>query len=329
MKKILVCGAGGFIGSHLVRFLKNEGAWVRGVDIKCPEFERSAADEFILGDLRDPILCQQAIDMRFDEVYQLAADMGGAGFIFTGDNDADILRNSTLINLNVLDASRKQGVRRIFYSSSACVYPQQNQTDPENPLCTEDSAYPANPDSDYGWEKLFSERLFLAHGRNYGMNVRVARYHNVFGPEGTWCGGREKAPAALCRKVAMLQNGESLEIWGDGEQTRSFLYIDECLTGTVKLMRSDFVGPMNIGSEERVTINHLAEIVLTIAGKTALIHHVPGPEGVRGRNSDNRLMLEKLGWAPSRPLREGLEQTYAWIQRQVAASKTPGAGADA
>jgi nucleoside-diphosphate-sugar epimerase len=329
MKKILICGAGGFIGSHLVKFLKNEGAWVRGVDIKYPEFAQSAADEFIRGDLRDPLLCQQVLDMSFDEVYQLAADMGGAGFVFTGENDADIMHNSALINLNVLDACCKHGVGCIFYASSACVYPQHNQRDPDNPLCTEDSVYPANPDSDYGWEKLFSERLFLAYGRNHGMNVRVARYHNIFGPEGTWCGGREKAPAALCRKVAMLQDGEDLEMWGDGQQTRSFLYIDECLAGTVKLMRSDFVGPLNIGSEEMVSINCLAKMILNIAGKTAVIRHIPGTEGVRGRNSDNRLIRAKLGWAPSRPLREGLEQTYPWIQRQVAASTKPGAGADA
>lgn len=323
MKKILICGAGGFIGSHLVKYLKNEGAWVRGVDIKYPEFAHSAADEFIRGDLRDPVLCSDIIDMHYDEVYQLAADMGGAGFVFTGDNDADIMHNSALINLNVLDALCRQGCKRIFYSSSACVYPQHNQTDPDNPLCTEDSAYPANPDSDYGWEKLFSERLFLAYGRNHGMTVRVARYHNIFGPEGTWCGGREKAPAALCRKVAMLQDGENLEMWGDGEQTRSFLYIDECLTGTVKLMRSDFTGPLNIGSEEMVSINRLADMILSIAGKTALIQHIPGPEGVRGRNSDNRLIRQKLGWAPSRPLIEGLEETYAWIYHQVTLAGKP------
>lgn len=317
MKKILICGAGGFIGGHLVKRLKNEGAWIRGVDIKDPEFEESAADEFIKGDLRNPLLCEQVVDAHFDEVYQLAADMGGAGFIFTGENDADIMHNSALINLNVLDASRKQGVKNIFYSSSACVYPEHNQLDPDHPVCSEDSVYPANPDSDYGWEKLFSERLYLSYGRDYGMNVRVARYHNVFGPMGTWSGGREKVPAAFCRKVAMLEDGDSLEVWGDGEQTRSFLYIDDCLTATIKFMRSNFIGPMNIGSEEMVTINRLAEMVLNIAGKRAAINHIKGPLGVRGRNSDNRLMREKLSWTPSRPLFEGLSETYAWINQQV------------
>jgi nucleoside-diphosphate-sugar epimerase len=320
MKKILICGAGGFIGSHLAKHLKKEGAWVRGLDIKYPEFAQSATDEFIHGDLRDPVLCRDIIDTQYDEVYQLAADMGGAGFVFTGDNDSDIMHNSVLINLNVLDACRRKGVKRIFYSSSACVYPQQNQADPDNPLCTEDSAYPANPDSDYGWEKLFGERLFRAYARNHGLSVRVARYHNIFGPEGTWCGGREKVPAALCRKVAMLKDGDSLEMWGDGEQTRSFLYIDECLTATTLLMRSGFSGPLNIGSEEMVSINRLAAMILKLAGKRAEIRHVPGPEGVRGRNSDNRLIRQTLGWAPSRPLVEGLKQTYEWIQRQVAAS---------
>ena len=320
MKEILVCGAGGFIGGHLVRHLKMEGAWIRGVDVKYPEFEESAADEFIRGDLRSLPLCEQVIDRQYDEVYQLAADMGGAGFVFTGENDADIMHNSALINLNVLDVCCRRGIKNIFYSSSACVYPEHNQANPDNPVCSEDSVSPAKPDSDYGWEKLFSERLYLSYGRNHGMQVRVARYHNVFGPLGTWCGGREKVPAALCRKVAMLSDGDSLEVWGDGRQARSFLYIDECLTATVKLMRSDFQGPMNIGSEEMVTIDRLAEMILGIAGKTAVVKHMPGPQGVRGRNSDNRLMREKLGWAPTRPLIEGLQETYAWISRQVMAS---------
>lgn len=321
MKKILVCGAGGFIGGHLVKRLKNEGAWVRGVDIKHPEFHESAADEFISGDLRNPQLCEQVIDTQFDEVYQLAAEMGGAGFLFTGEHDAAIMHNSALINLNVLDTCRKKEVGNIFYSSSACVYPEYNQLDPDNPLCSEDSVYPADPDSNYGWEKLFGERLFLSYGRNYGMNVKVARYHNIFGPMGTWCGGREKVPAAVCRKIAMVEDDDSLEIWGDGEQTRSFLYVDECLTATIKLMRSSFTGPMNIGSEEMISINQLAEIVLNIAGKTAAINHIQGPLGVRGRNSDNRLMLEKLGWTPSLPLHEGLAKTYKWIHQQVCSQK--------
>lgn len=321
MKKILICGAGGFIGSQLAKRLKTGGDWVRAVDLKLPEFEESAADEFIKGDLRDPILCKHVFDRQFDEVYQLAADMGGAGYIFTGKNDADIMRNSSLINLNVLEECRNQGINNIFYSSSACVYPEHNQKDPANPLCSEDSVYPASPDSEYGWEKLFSERLFLAYGRNYGMNVKVARYHNIFGPEGTWQGGREKVPAAICRKVAMLQDGDRLDMWGDGKQTRSFLYIDECLTATIKLMRSDFSGPVNVGSEEMVTINRLAEMVLSIAGKQASINHIPGPLGVRGRNSDNRLLREKLQWAPALPLIEGLRKTYQWINLQVAKQK--------
>lgn len=317
MKKALVCGAGGFIGSHLVKRLKKEGFWVRGVDLKYPEFSETEADDFVIGDLRNPEICRYVTDMRFDEVYQLAADMGGAGFVFTGDNDADIMHNSATINLNMLDACHKRNIKKIFYSSSACIYPEYNQMDPDNPKCSEDSAYPAAPDSEYGWEKLFSERLYLAYHRNYGMEVRIARYHNIFGPEGTWTGGREKAPAALCRKVAMAPDGGEIEVWGDGKQTRSFLYIDECLEGTLRLMRSNWTGPVNIGSEEMVTINQLAEMIMEIAGKKLNIKHIPGPQGVRGRNSDNRLIKEQLGWAPSMPLKKGLEITYAWIKEQV------------
>lgn len=317
MKTALVCGAGGFIGSHLVKRLKAEGLWVRGVDLKFPEFGPTAADDFVAADLRDPVNCRAVVDRRFDEVYQLAADMGGAGFVFTGDNDADIMHNSALINLNMLEACRNRNIRRIFYSSSACMYPEHNQLDPNNPKTSEDSAYPADPDSEYGWEKLFSERLYLAFGRNYGLEVRVGRYHNIFGPEGSWTGGREKAPAALCRKIAEVPDGGTIELWGDGTQTRSFLYVDECLEGTLRLTRSNWTGPVNIGSEEMVSINRLAEMIMQIADKRVNIRHVPGPLGVRGRNSDNRLIREKLGWAPAEALTAGLAKTYPWIAAQV------------
>lgn len=319
MRKVLVCGAGGFIGNHLVMRLKKEGFWVRGIDLKYPEFSETGADDFMIGDLRDHYLCRNVVDTKFDEVYQLAADMGGAGFVFTGENDADIMHNSATINLNILDACYKRNIKRIFYSSSACIYPEYNQMDPDNPKCSEDSSYPAEPDSEYGWEKLFSERLYLAYYRNHDIQVRIARYHNIFGVEGTWQGGREKSPAALCRKVAtaILKGEDSIEVWGDGKQTRSFLYIDECLEGSLRLMRSDFTGPVNIGSEEMVTINQLAETVMGVAGKKLSIRHVPGPLGVRGRNSDNNLIKEKLGWKPSAPLKKGLEKTYAWIEEQV------------
>jgi nucleoside-diphosphate-sugar epimerase len=317
MKKALVCGAGGFIGSHLVKRLKKEGFWVRGVDLKYPEFAQTEADDFIIGDLRDPQICGSAVDQRFDEVYQLAADMGGAGYIFTGENDANVMHNSALINLNMLGACYEKKVKRLFYSSSACIYPEYNQLDPDNPNCSEDSVYPADPDSEYGWEKLFSERLYLAFHRNYEMKVRIARYHNIFGPEGSWCDGKEKAPAAICRKVAEAPDGGELEIWGDGEQTRSFLYIEECLEGTIRLMRSDFTGPVNIGSDEMVTINQLTDMVTRIAGKRLAKKHIPGPLGVRGRNSDNRLIYEKLDWKPSQPLEYGLRKTYAWVKEQV------------
>ncbi|MFI4976942.1 MAG: NAD-dependent epimerase/dehydratase family protein [Caulobacterales bacterium] len=316
-KTALVLGAGGFIGGHLVKRLKREGFWVRGVDLKFNEYAETEADDFVIGDLREQQLTRSVIDRRFDEVYQLAADMGGAGYIFTGEHDADIMHNSATINLNVADAAHRRNIARVFYSSSACMYPAYNQEDPDNPNCAEDSAYPAAPDSEYGWEKLFSERLFLAYNRNHGMQNRVARYHNIFGPEGTWEGGKEKAPAAMCRKVAMARSGDAVEVWGDGLQTRSFLYVDECLEGTIRLLRSDWEGPVNIGSEEMVTIDQLLGTVADIAGKTIRINHIPGPLGVRGRNSDNRLIRQKLGWAPSQSLRAGLERTYAWIEQQV------------
>lgn len=317
-KTALVMGAGGFIGSHLVKRLRKEGFWVRGVDLKYPAFDQTHADDFIRGDLRDPYVCKHAIDRRFDEIYQLAADMGGAGFIFVGENDADIMQNSAMINLNVLHACEVRNSRKIFYSSSACIYPERNQMDPDNPHCEEGSAYPAAPDSEYGWEKLFSERLYLAYQRNYGFDVSVARYHNIFGPEGSWRDGREKAPAALCRKIAMADSdGGEIEIWGDGTQTRSFLYIDECIEGTIRLARSGWSGPVNIGSDEMVTINQLAELIMGVAGKRVSIRHIEGPLGVRGRNSDNTLIREKLGWAPSGKLLDGLSKTYAWIEEQV------------
>jgi len=317
LKSALICGAGGFIGSHLANRLKKEGFWVRGVDLKYPEFAPTAADDFVMGDLRDPQVCRYVVDQPFTEIYQLAADMGGAGFVFTGDNDADIMHNSALINLNVLEACIRRNVKRLFYSSSACMYPEYNQKDPDRPNCAEDSAYPAEPDSEYGWEKLFSERLYLAFHRNYGMEVRIARYHNIFGPEGTWRGGREKAPAALCRKVAEAREGSEIEIWGDGKQTRSFLYIDECLEGTTRLMRSDFTGPVNIGSEEMVSIDQLADMIIKIAGKKLTKKHVAGPQGVRGRNSDNHLIYGKLKWKPTQPLDIGMGLTYTWIENQV------------
>ena len=322
-KYALVCGAGGFIGGHLVKRLKNDGFWIRGVDLKFHEFSETKADDFVVGDLRDQSFCRAIVDRRFDEVYQLAADMGGAGYIFTGEHDADIMHNSATINLNMLDACYKHGVKKSFYSSSACMYPAYNQEDPLNPKCSEDSAYPAAPDSEYGWEKLFSERLYLAYQRNYGMQTHVARYHNIFGPEGTWNGGREKAPAAICRKVAMTRSGEDIEVWGDGEQTRSFLYIDECIEGTVRLLRSSFAGPVNIGSEEMVSINELVDLVAEIAGKRIGKMHVSGPQGVRGRNSDNRLIREKLCWQPRQPLRVGLERTYQWIEAQIMRNAPP------
>jgi nucleoside-diphosphate-sugar epimerase len=317
MKKALVLGAGGFIGSHLVKRLKSEGFWVRGVDLKNPEFSETAADEFVVGDLRRQSVCESVLDGFFDEVYQLAADMGGAGYIFTGDHDADVMHNSAIINLNICHLCKEHKVGRVFYSSSACMYPAYNQEDPDNPKCNEESAYPAAPDSEYGWEKLFSERLYLSYQRNYGLNVRVARFHNIFGIEGTWKGGKEKAPAAICRKVAECADGGTIEIWGDGLQTRSFLYIDGCVEGILRLTRSEFTGPVNIGSEEMISINDFAKMIVALSGKNITLKNIPGPTGVRGRNSDNKLIQEKLGWAPNQPLIEGVTKTFNWIKQQV------------
>lgn len=325
----LVLGAGGFIGSHMVKRLKSEGYWVRGVDLKYPEFSNTIADEFIIGDLRDPDLVSIAIRLNeinpaFDEIYQFAADMGGAGFVFSGANDAEIMHNSAVINLNVLECIRQlnlsvnSNITKIFYSGSACMYPAYNQEDPLNPNCKEDSAYPAAPDSEYGWEKLFSERLYFAYNRNHGIPVAVARYHNIFGPEGTWDGGREKAPAAICRKIAYSQNVDEIEVWGDGKQTRSFLYIDECIEATRRLMKhSDFIGPVNIGSEEMVTINELVAVTAKVAGKVITTKHIPGPLGVRGRNSDNALIREVLSWDYRLTLEQGIAKTYSWISAQI------------
>ena len=330
MKKILVCGAGGFIGGAMVKRLKSEGHWVRGLDLKYHEFFdiTQVADEFLIGDLRDPKICDLVIDESIDEIYQFAADMGGAGFIFTGDNDADIMHNSAMINLNVAEQCVKKKIKKIFYSSSACMYPEYNQMDPDNPNCAEESAYPAAPDSEYGWEKLFSERLWMAFARNYGLDVSIARYHNIFGPHGTWEGGREKAPAAFCRKVAEAEDQTLIEVWGPGDQTRSFLYIDECIEATRRLMDSDFSGPVNIGSEEMISINDFAQMTMDISGKNLEIDNLDGkrfkakykfrcPIGVRGRNSDNSLIREKLGWDYKQSLRVGMEKTYEWINKQV------------
>ena len=340
-KTALVLGAGGFIGSHMVKRLRAEGYWVRGVDLKYPEFSLSEANEFVQGDLKDVNFVGRVIQFKghrgnfyhfvasqyldtFDEIYQFAADMGGAGYVFSGENDADIMHNSATINLNVLESVRQfndfKGVNKtkIFYSSSACMYPEHNQLDPDNPDCSEESAYPAAPDSEYGWEKLFSERLFFAYHRNYGIDVRVARYHNIFGPEGTWEGGREKSPAAICRKVAYLpETGGAIEVWGDGLQTRSFLYIDECIEATRRMMESEFIGPVNIGSEEMVTINQLVETAAKVSGKVVQKTHIDGPLGVRGRNSNNNLIREKLGWDYSQTLEEGIRKTYNWILEQI------------
>lgn len=318
MKNILVLGGGGFIGSHLVKRLKKEGNRVVVADLKQPEFSVSSANLVMLGDLRNQNFCDSLfIGSKYDEVYQLAADMGGAGYIFTGENDANIMHNSALINLNIVERCLKYGVQKIFYSSSACMYPAYNQEDPNNPKCSEDSAYPAAPDSEYGWEKLFSERLYLSFMKNYGLQVRVARYHNIFGPEGSWNNGKEKAPAALCRKVSEATNNTHIDVWGDGKQTRSFLYIDECIDATLKLMESDFSGPVNIGSEEMISINDLANMIIKISGKNLKINNIDGPVGVRGRNSDNKLLREKLAWEPTQKLQTGITETYKWIDKQV------------
>lgn len=322
-KIALVCGAGGFIGGHLANKLKKEGFWVRGVDLKHNPHQGLEIDDFVIGDLTDPVVVKEVVDRDFDEVYQLAADMGGAGYVFSGIHDADIMHNSAMINLNVGHRAVELKVKKIFYSSSACMYPEYNQLDPDNPNLAEDSAYPAAPDSEYGWEKLFSERMYLAFKKNYVLDARIARFHNIFGPQGSWRDGKEKAPAAMCRKVAEAKDGGEIEIWGDGKQTRSFLYIDECLEGVRRLMNSKtFYGPVNIGSDEMVTINRLAEIAMEVAGKKLSIKHIDGPLGVRGRNSDNRLIKEKLGWAPSIPLKEGIAKTYAWISGEVEKDKT-------
>lgn len=316
-KKALVCGAGGFIGGHLVNRLKEEGYWVRAVDLKENEFGNMNADEFVQGDLRDVHFVEQVVTSDLDEVYQLAADMGGAGFVFTGDNDSDIMHNSALCNLHVLEEVKEKKIPKVFYSSSACIYPEYNQMDPDNPKCSEESAYPAAPDSEYGWEKLFSERLYLTYQRNHGIQVKIARFHNIFGPRGTWDGGREKAPAAICRKVAEAPKGGTVEVWGDGKQTRSFLIVDECVEGVRRLMESDFSGPVNIGSDEMISIQDFTKMVIEISGKNLQIKNIEGPLGVKGRNSDNVLIKEKLGWAPSKPLRDGVEKTYHWISEQI------------
>lgn len=319
MKKAVVLGGGGFIGGHLAKRLKEEGYWVRVVDIKKHEYfnHDDICHEFVLGDLRDPVIVSHVIDEGIDELYQLAADMGGAGYIFTGENDANVMHNSALINLNVAHEATKKNVKKVFYSSSACMYPEHNQLDPQNPKCSEESAYPAAPDSEYGWEKLFSERLYKAFHRNYNLNVRIARFHNIFGPCGTWQGGKEKAPAAMCRKVAQAENNSYIEVWGDGKQTRSFLYIDECVEAVRRLMNSEYTEPVNIGSEEMISINDFAKMAINISKKDLSVKNIQGPQGVRGRNSDNTLLEKALGWAPSKPLIEGMTETYTWIKNQL------------
>ena len=319
-KKIIVFGAGGFIGSHLVSYLKKnkDNVYVVGVDVKQPEYGKTKADKFIIADLRDQNLVMKICKNGFDEAYQLAANMGGAGYLFTGENDADVMYDSGLINLNISDQCKKGKIKKIFFSSSACIYPVFNQMNEKSPKCNEDSAYPAMPDSEYGWEKIFSERLYLALHKNFGVDIRIARFHNIFGPEGAWDNGKEKAPAAICRKIAEAKNGDEIEIWGDGKQTRSFLYIDECLEGINKLMsQNEFIGPVNIGSEEMVSIDEMTKMIIKISNKKLSIKHISGPVGVRGRNSDNKLIREKLGWEPKQSLKIGMEKTYKWIEKQV------------
>jgi nucleoside-diphosphate-sugar epimerase len=331
MKKILVLGGGGFIGGSLAKKLKSKDYFVRVVDIKEHQFfkKEGFCDEFYLGDLRNNDFVSKVMFLEndsFDEVYQLAADMGGAGYIFTGENDANVMHNSAMINLNVCEYAIKYNIKKLFYSSSACIYPEHNQLDPNNPNCEENSAYPANPDSEYGWEKLFSERLYLAFHRNYNLNIRIGRFHNIFGPYGTYKGGKEKAPAAMCRKVC--ESTDEIEVWGSGKQTRSFLYIDECLDAIERFMNSDFIGPLNIGSDEMVSINELAQLAINISDKNLKIKNLYGedffkkyghkcPLGVNGRNSDNNLIFKELNWKPSQPLKNGLQKTYEWIKEQI------------
>lgn len=322
MKKIIVLGAGGFIGSHLVRKLKDQGYWVKGIDLKYPEFSKSPADEFIIGDLRSFSICKDHLTSSIDEIYQLAADMGGAGYLFTGENDYDVVHNSALINLNVTKCAIENQIKKIFFSSSACIYPKVNQQDPLNPNCKESSAYPADPDSEYGWEKLFSERLYASAYRNHGIEIRIARFHNVYGPEGTFDSGKEKAPAALCRKVANALSTDTIDIWGTGTQTRSFLYIDDCIEGVLQLMDSEYREPLNIGSEEMVSINELAQLIIQDSGKTITLRHIDGPIGVLGRTSNNHLVTSTIGWKPKTTLQEGIKKTYSWISAQVLQSET-------
>ena len=317
MKKILILGAGGFIGSHLVERLKSEGNYVVGVDLKLPEYIENLSDEFILGDLRDFNFVDSILTENIDELYQLAADMGGAGYIFTGEHDADIMHSSVQINVNVAKLASQKKVKVLFYASSACIYPEYNQMDPENPKCSEDSAYPAAPDSEYGWEKLFSERLYLSYKRNYGLNVKIARFHNIYGEKGIWNNGKEKAPAALCRKVAMAKKEDTIDIWGDGKQTRSFLYIEDCLDAMIQLTRSEFTGPYNVGSEEMISINEYALLIADIANKKITLNYIFGPQGVRGRSSDNRLIEKDLNWFPKYDLKAGTNLLYKWIESQV------------
>ena len=317
MKKILVCGAGGFIGSHLVETLKKQGHYIIGADLKYPLYNKTVADEFYLIDLRNQLDVGKLVTSDINEIYQLAADMGGAGYVFTGEHDADIMHNSVMINLNILNEMQKKGVKNVFYSSSACMYPDHNQTDPNNPLLSEDSAYPANPDSEYGWEKLFSERLYMSYARNYNLRVRIARFLIMFGPLGSWNNGKEKSPAAMCSKVAMCKDGDTIDVWGPGTQTRSFLFIDECIEGIQRIMKSDYDKPINLGSTRMISINNLVLLIAKMNGKNVNIRNIDGPIGVMGRTSDNQLIKEVIGWVPEENLESGLIKTYAWISEQI------------